>query len=158
MRASITRRQAAIPAADALTLNAVDTTGDARSRSSASTTASALRLPITSTDIISNVYAVDSSTGGAGAVLDDPSALTYVRTRHTEKVNARRSDQSTRRRRHGRALFSAFPPIKNVLQSADFTVSSTARRGGAHTFRLALYEWNGGNVIGAAIFTTDPAI
>ena len=43
-----------------------------------------------------------------------------------------------------------------MLQSADFTVFSTGASGQAHTFRLALYEWNGSNVVGAAIFTTGP--
>ena len=48
---------------------------------------SALRLASPHTDIITNVYAVDSSTGASGAVLDDARALTYVDA-PPENVNA----------------------------------------------------------------------
>ena len=145
---------------DTLTLNAVDTTGDGTTQvvsfdNSLSTSVS----PITGTptdSFITNVYAVDSSTGASGAVLDDARALTYVDA-PPENVNAQPVPNPVDPLAPARPGFVfGIPTNQNVLQSADFNVFSTGATGQAHTFRLALYEWNGSNVVGAAIFTTGP--
>ncbi len=100
---------------------------------------------------ITNVYAVDSSTGGAGAVLDDPRALTY-RTGTQANAAVAHADVDTNPLTPDAGLCFHRSRQQGVLQSADFNVFSTGASGQAHTFKLALYEWNGSNAVGAGHF------
>ena len=146
---------------DTLTLQAVDTTGDGTTQvvsfdnSHSNSVTNQPDSIITNVDnsFITNVYAVDSSTGGAGAVLDDARALTYL---PAQAAGIAHADVDANPLTQTPGFVFAVPGQQGVLQSADFNVFSTGASGQAHIFKLALYEWNGSNAVGPAIFTTGP--
>ncbi len=146
---------------DTLTLQAVDTTGDGTTQvvsfdnSHSNSVTNQPDSIITNVDnsFITNVYAVDSSTGGAGAVLDDARALTYL---PAQAAGIAHADVDANPLTQTPGFVFAVPGQQGVLQSADFNVFSTGAAGQAHIFKLALYEWNGSNAVGPAIFTTGP--
>ncbi|HZT24469.1 MAG TPA: VCBS domain-containing protein, partial [Pseudolabrys sp.] len=141
---------------DALTLNAVDATGDGATQ--VVNFNNSLSNPVTGPPIdtvTSNVYAVDSSGGTAGAVLDDPKALTYQAAQASGIVYPDvDSNPSTQTPGFVFSVPNNASNVEGVLQSAQFTIGSGAT-GGAQTFKLALFAWDGTHASGPAIFTSD---
>ena len=123
---------------------------------------------------VSDVYVVDQSTGGSGAVLDDSTpqgALTYTpqhlsfgaptgqstiwadqKTAHPDPTAA---DPLAPVMQKWGFVFDV-PDQQSVLKSVDFAVASA---GGitdtnATSFHIALYQWSNGAPVGPAIYTS----